>query len=357
MKETLLLQATDPVRDRQAIETAAGLIRAGGLVAIPTETVYGLGANALDPQAVTHIFEAKGRPQDNPLIIHICEPEEAQQYARDIPPVYYELCRRFSPGPLTVILKKRDIIPLETSGGLDTVAIRIPSHPIARAIIREAGVPVAAPSANLSGKPSCTTAQHCVQDLWGRVDAIVDAGECDVGVESTVLSLAEEVPTLLRPGAVTPEQLRPVLGELRIHRAVTEKLEPGVRATSPGMKYKHYAPKAKVTLLEGSSEQYVRWVNAHQEEGAFALCFDGDLPQVLLPAVSLGPDDLSQAHRLFAALRRLDELGARVVYAHCPSREGVGLAVYNRLIRAAAYDERVLSEDETSTEPSEKGRN
>ena len=203
MKETKLLSVRDAEQDKKNIETAANLLRQGGLVAIPTETVYGLGANALNPQAVEAIFTAKGRPQDNPLIIHICQPEQAEQYAREIPSAYYALCRRFSPGPLTVILKKKDIIPPETSGGLDTVAIRIPSHPVARAIIQAAGVPVAAPSANLSGSPSPTTAQHCIHDLWGRVDAIVDAGECSVGLESTVISLAGERPILLRPGAVT----------------------------------------------------------------------------------------------------------------------------------------------------------
>lgn len=346
MKETKLLSVRDAEQDKKNIETAANLLRQGGLVAIPTETVYGLGANALNPRAVKAIFTAKGRPQDNPLIIHICQPEQAEQYAREIPSAYYALCRRFSPGPLTVILKKKDIIPPETSGGLDTVAIRIPSHPVARAIIQAAGVPVAAPSANLSGSPSPTTAQHCIHDLWGRVDAIVDAGECSVGLESTVISLAGERPILLRPGAVTPEQLEEVLGPVEIHQAVTGQLEGDGKAASPGMKYKHYSPKAKITILRGSSAQYTAYVNSRKGPGVYALCFEEDIPNLLVPYVSWGSSgsESSQAHRLFAALRELDQQGAQRVYARCPEKSGIGLAVYNRLIRAAAFDEQEAKE-------------
>lgn len=338
-KKTLLLTINDVVSDADKLSQAAAIIRRGGLVAFPTETVYGLGANALDPQAVKGIFAAKGRPQDNPLIIHLYDPSQTQQYAKNIPPVYYALCERFSPGPLTVILPKRDCIPMETSGGLDTVAVRIPSHPVAREIIRLAGVPVAAPSANLSGSPSPTTAQHCVHDLWGRVDAIVDGGACGVGLESTVISLAGEKPVLLRPGAVTPQMLRELLPDLQIHQAVTEKLQAGVKASSPGMKYKHYAPKAQITILDADSAQFVAYVNAHKRPGLFALCFAEDVAGLQVPYVSLGADEADQARHLFAALRQLDELGAKKVYARCPDKEGVGLAVYNRLIRAAAYHE------------------
>lgn len=338
-KKTLLLTINDVVSDADKLSRAAAIIRRGGLVAFPTETVYGLGANALDPQAVKGIFAAKGRPQDNPLIIHLYDPSQTQQYAKNIPPVYYALCERFSPGPLTVILPKRDCIPMETSGGLDTVAVRIPSHPVAREIIRLAGVPVAAPSANLSGSPSPTTAQHCVHDLWGRVDAIVDGGACGVGLESTVISLAGEKPVLLRPGAVTPQMLRELLPDPQIHQAVTEKLQAGVKASSPGMKYKHYAPKAQITILDADSAQFVAYVNAHKRPGLFALCFAEDVAGLQVPYVSLGADEADQARHLFAALRQLDELGAKEVYARCPDKEGVGLAVYNRLIRAAAYHE------------------
>lgn len=343
---TKLLKIDDPEVQSEAVEQAAAVIRNGGLVAIPTETVYGLGANALNPQAVKNIFRAKGRPQDNPLIIHVEDAAQAEKYALEIPQEYYELCRRFSPGPLTVILKKKDCIPMETSGGLSTVAIRIPSHPVARAIIKAAGVPVAAPSANLSGKPSPTTAAHCVDDLWGRVDAIVDSGECAVGLESTVISLAEETPLLLRPGAVTAEQLREVLPNLVIHQAVTAELEQGAKAASPGMRYKHYSPNAKVTILSGSSKAYTDFIKNHRQDGVYALCFEEDVAELQVPYIVWGSqhDDGSQAHHLFSALRELDKLGAVKVYAHGPSREGVGLAVYNRLIRAAGFDELELND-------------
>ncbi len=347
---TKLFKITEPESQQKEVEEAAAIIKAGGLVAIPTETVYGLGANALNPEAVKRIFEAKGRPQDNPLIIHVVDAQQTENYAKDIPAEYYELCRRFSPGPLTVILKKKDCIPMETSGGLDTVAVRIPSHPVARAIIAAAGVPVAAPSANLSGKPSPTSAQHCVDDLWGRVEAIVDSGDCSVGLESTVISLAEEVPVLLRPGAVTAEELREVLPDLQIHQAVTSELQQGAKATSPGMRYKHYSPNAKVTILNGSSSAYTKYILDNRADGVYALCFEEDaaaLREQNISCIVWGSqqDEGSQAQHLFAALRELDKLGAKKVYAHGPSREGVGLAVYNRLIRAAGFDEADLDED------------
>ena len=283
--KTKLLTITDPEVQFKEVQEAAEILKQGGLVAIPTETVYGLAGNGLDPQAVKNIFLAKGRPQDNPLIIHIESPAQAEKYAQEIPAEYYELCRRFSPGPLTVILKKKDCIPMETSGGLDTVAIRIPSHPVARAIIAAADLPIAAPSANLSGKPSPTSAQHCVDDLWGKVDAIVDGGDCMVGVESTVISLAEEKPILLRPGAVTAEQLREILPELEIHQAVTGELEQGAKATSPGMRYKHYSPNAKVTILNGSTEAYTRFMEKQAQDGVYALCFEEDTVGLTVPYI------------------------------------------------------------------------
>ena len=222
--------------------------------------------------------------------------------------------------------------------------MRIPSHPVARQIIHWAGVPVAAPSANLSGSPSPTTAEHCINDLWGRVDAIVDGGACSVGLESTVLSLAGERPVLLRPGAVTPQMLRPFLPDLQLHEAITHRLREGQTAASPGMKYKHYAPKAQITILDADSREFVEYVNHHREDGLFALCLEEDLAGLQVPAISLGADDEDQARRLFAALRELDRRGAKKVYARCPDKEGVGLAVYNRLIRAAAYHEQSLDD-------------
>lgn len=322
------------------LDEAAAVLRRGGLVAIPTETVYGLAADAANPEAVASIFAAKGRPQDNPLIVHIPDAGMLKLVAREIPPAAMELARRFWPGPLTMILPKTDKIPNITSAGLDTVAVRLPAHPIARELIRRAGTPVAAPSANRSGSPSTTTARHCMEDLDGRVDAVVDGGPCLVGVESTVLSLAGK-PRLLRPGAVTPEQLREVLPELEMDDAVIHQPAADAKVASPGMKYKHYAPACQVYLVDGPAEAYIPWVNgqAQARPGVFALCDDEDAPLLRCGAVTLGPagDEAAQAARLFDGLRRLDEQGARTVYVRCPRKAGMGLALYNRLIRAAAF--------------------
>lgn len=338
--ETKLLQVSTIGDSCAVLDEAAAILRRGGLVAIPTETVYGLAADATNPAAVAAIFTAKGRPQDNPLIVHLHSAAQLPLVAREIPETVRMLAERFWPGPLTIILPKTDLIPSITSAGLDTVAVRLPSHPIAREIIRRAGVPVAAPSANLSGSPSTTTASHCLADLNGRVEAIVDGGPCTVGVESTVLSLAGK-PRLLRPGAVTPEALREILPDLELDDAVVSQPAPGVRVASPGMKYKHYAPRCQVFLLDGPPERYPGWVNARaeQEPGVFALCSDEDLPLMRCPAVSLGPrqDEAAQAARLFGCLRTLDEQGAQTVYARCPQKSGMGLALYNRMARAAAF--------------------
>ena len=337
--ETKILKVQSIFQNPDELQTAADILAKGGLVAFPTETVYGLGANGLNEDAVRSIFAAKGRPSDNPLILHICDTEQLPQLAREIPEEAIKLALEFWPGPLTMVLPKTDRVPDAVSGGLDTVAIRFPSNLIAREIIRRSGKPIAAPSANLSGSPSPTTAQHCIDDLIGRVDAIVDGGSCGVGLESTVISLATEVPTVLRPGGITVEQLRAVLGEVQVDPAVTEPMKDGQKAASPGMKYKHYAPKAKVILLDGDSGAFANYVNTHKNDGVFALCFSEDVPALEVPVICYGGKDDAdeQAHALFDALRRLDDEGAKEVYAHCPSKDGVGLAVYNRLLRAAAF--------------------
>ena len=323
--------------DPAGLARAGELLRAGGVVAIPTETVYGLAADALNPAAVGKIFAAKDRPADNPLIVHIAETDQWAPLVRSIPAEALRLAEAFWPGPLTIILEKSGIIPAVTSGGLDTVAVRCPSHPLARAVIQAAGRPLAAPSANRSGRPSPTTFAHTWADLRGRVDAVLDGGDCRVGVESTVVSLAGDAPRLLRPGGITADQLRAVLDRLEVDPAVTGALAPGAAAPSPGMKYQHYAPQARVEILDASPEDFANYVN--QVDGAYALAFDGTLPLLTGPAVPLGPrfDPSAQARRLFTALHRLDELGARRAYAQLPSRRGVGLAVYNRLARAAAF--------------------
>ena len=325
--------------DAAGIRRAGELLRAGGLVGIPTETVYGLAANAFDGAAVAKIFAAKGRPMDNPLIVHISAIDQIQTLVAKFPPRAQQLAAAYWPGPLTIILPKSDRIPDEVSAGLPTVAVRFPQHPVARAIIDAAGVPLAAPSGNRSGKPSPTCAAHMRADMDGRIDAIVDGGDCGVGVESTVITLAGARPRLLRPGGITLAQLRAVLGEVDVDPAVTHRLAAGQVAASPGMKYKHYAPNADVSLVKGTAQQFADYVNAHAAPDTYAMCFDEDVPLLRVPHMSYGAaaDDAAQAHRLFDCLREFDRIGARRVYAHCPQQDGVGLAVYNRMIRAAGF--------------------
>ena len=322
------------------VKKAAKLLKKGEVVAIPTETVYGLAANAFDEKAVEKIFAAKGRPSDNPLIVHISELSQWAELVESIPESALALARAFWPGPLTIILKKSSLIPLRTSGGLDTVGVRMPLHPTARAIISAAGVPLAAPSANNSGKPSTTTAEHCLHDLDGKIPLIIDSGECSVGVESTVVTLVPKVPRVLRPGGISPEMLADVLGEVEVDDAVLSKLADGAVAASPGMKYKHYSPNAKVSIVKGSFESFKTFVEAQKEKDVLALVFEGEGKRLSVPFIEYGKenDGASQARKIFSALRRVDETGAKLVYARFPEKDGVGLAVLNRLIRAAAFN-------------------
>lgn len=331
------------------INKAGEILRNGGLVGIPTETVYGLAANALDGNAVAKIFDAKGRPMDNPLIVHIQSIDDIERFGlvSDFPEKAKMLAEKFWSGPLTMVMPKGSAIPDEVSAGLDTVAIRLPEHKTARAVIKAAGVPLAAPSANLSGSPSPTTAQHVMNDLSGKIDAVVDGGECSVGLESTVITLATEKPRLLRPGGVTVEEIESVIGEIDIDDAVLNKLADNKKAASPGMKYKHYAPKAKVILLKGSDRAYIDFVNRNSDAHTAALCYDSDAEKLSVSTFPLGNknDCLSQAHTLFDSLRKIDEHPEiKLVYARCPDPEGVGLAVYNRLIRAAGFEVKDLEE-------------
>ena len=318
------------VLDKTQVEVAAEILKNGGVVGIPTETVYGLAADALNGKAVEKIFKAKGRPMDNPLIVHVSDFSDIEKYnlVSEIPEKAKSLAKAFWPGPLTMIMKRTDVIPPEVSAGLDTVAIRFPSHPVAQEIIRAAKTPLAAPSANLSGSPSPTTARHVLNDMDGKIDAVLDGGACEVGVESTVITLATDVPRVLRPGGITVEQLREVLGEVVVDDAVIHQLPEGATAASPGMKYKHY-------------EAYISFVNAHYADDVCALCCDEDLLLLKTKTVSLGKrnDYLTHAQHLFDCLRRIDENKTiRTVYSRLPNTEGVGLAVYNRLIRAAGFE-------------------
>ncbi len=321
---------------------AGNILKKGGLVGIPTETVYGLAANALDGDAVAGVFEAKGRPQDNPLIVHIADLSELDNLVAYVPPVVYDLADAFWPGPLTIILEKSNIIPDEVSAGLSTVAIRMPAHPVAREIIRAAGVPLAAPSANTSGKPSPTSAAHVMQDMTGKIDAVVDGGECTVGVESTVITLCTRRPRLLRPGGITPDDLFAVLGDLVIDDAVLGELGEDSKPASPGMKYKHYSPNANVILVEAGKDDFVSFVNdkASQFDGVAALAFDDEADRLDCDVITFGleDDDAAHAAKLFSALRECDDRGFKTVYVHAPKTDGVGLAVMNRLLRAAEYE-------------------
>ena len=327
---------------KKDISTAAEILRQGGLVGMPTETVYGLAANALNPDAVCSIFTAKGRPSDNPLIVHISCVEDMEKFG--LVSQFSEsaklLADNFWPGPLTIIMPKGERVPEVVTAGLDSVAVRLPSHPVAQELIKAASLPLAAPSANLSGSPSPTTAAHVMDDMNGRIEAVIDGGSSDVGLESTVITLCTEVPTVLRPGGVTLEQLREVLGDVNLSDAVLHKLRDDEEAASPGMKYKHYSPKAKVYLVKGD-DAFVDFVNAKPHSTTAAICYNEDTAKLTVKYIPLGKksDLQAQAHNLFDALRKADTLtDVDTVYVRCPDTNGVGMALFNRLIRAAGFE-------------------
>ena len=344
---TEIIKITDLSAQDADLSRAADVIRAGGLVAFPTETVYGLGGNATDDGAAKKIYAAKGRPSDNPLIIHIANPEDADRYAV-VNDTYRRLAKAFMPGPLTVILPRREIIPRSVTGGLDSVAVRCPSHPAAHRLIELSGVPIAAPSANLSGKPSPTCAEHVIQDLTGRVDMILDGGDCEIGLESTIVKVdGEDEITLLRPGGITYDALCMVVGKVIVSPAVTRALAENERPLSPGMKYRHYAPSAPVVLLNGAPEAVLAFLVGEQDRRKCAiLCYNEEMPYLkpdrLFP-VGARDDLAAQAQTLFRALRSADRTDAEIIYAHLPPQSGLGLALYNRMIRAAAHTVRELS--------------
>ncbi len=337
--ETKIYSITDVTAQKNEIEEIASLIKQGEAVAIPTETVYGIAADSFNEKAVAKIFEAKGRPSDNPLIVHISDINQIYSLVKEVPEKAKELFNRYWPGPLTVILPKKDCVPDKVSGGLTTVAVRMPSHPVAKAIIDAAGVPLAAPSANISGFPSPTSVTYVIDDMTGRLPAIVGGGDCDIGIESTVITLASDPPVLLRPGAVTYEQLKEILGEVIIHDAVLNPLKEGKTAASPGMKYKHYSPTARLTVFDGSKDEFIEFINKYPSFADHVLCFEGEEDCFSLPSVTFGKEDdpFSQAKRLFDAFRELDIMGAKKVLVRSPSKEGVGLGVCNRLYRAAGF--------------------
>lgn len=337
---TARLTVFDAKKDIDAIITACKILKQGGLVAIPTETVYGLAANTFDETAVAKIFEAKGRPQDNPLIVHVSDEQMLKTVVKELPEKALELAKKFWPGPLTMVLPRGEKVPASVSAGLDTVAVRMPSNEVARKIIALSGLPLAAPSANLSGSPSPTTAEHVIFDLDGRIDAVVVSEKCEVGVESTVVTLCTNPPRLLRPGGVTVEQLREILPDIVVDKAVLAEPEKGKPVASPGMKYKHYSPKARVVMLEGDLLKFADYVNRNKGDGVFALVYEGEESLFEVETLSFGKKDdyNEQAAVLFDALRELDRRGCKLCFSRVPQKSGVGLAVYNRLIRAAAFE-------------------
>ena len=357
MKTILAKVESDSLDTMETIQTAGRILREGGLVAFPTETVYGLGGNGLDGEACKKIYLAKGRPSDNPLILHISEREELKNIVREISPAAEKLMDAFWPGPLTLVFPKADCVPVQATGGLDTVAVRFPNHPVARAIIRAAGVPIAAPSANSSGKPSPTRASHVEFDLNGKIDMIVDGGAAEWGLESTIADVSGEVPVILRPGAVTREMMEKVVGEVRIDPTLLEKPTELLRPLAPGMKYTHYSPKAKVVLVAGEQGTVLECVNARvaadKAEGKKTGVMATEETKELYHAdvvLSLGSrEDLEQiGANLFKLLRKFDFLGVDCVYSEVFPEEGEGMAIMNRLQKAAGY--RIIHTDMTDTE-------
>ena len=328
----------DAVKDYDnSVKLASQILKDGGIVAVPTETVYGLAASAYNDNAISAVFAAKGRPQDNPLIVHISNFDMLKEVARVVPESAYQCATAIWPGPFTMVLPKGKKIANSVSAGLDTVAVRFPSEKTVCDIITTSGLPLAAPSANTSGRPSPTTAAHVGADLDGKIDAIVMGNDCTVGVESTVVSLCGDIPRLLRPGAVTPKQLKTILPNLVIDDAVLSKLKEGQTVASPGMKYKHYAPNTETFLVEGCSNSFVKFVNTKTD--CAAICFDEEYYNVSIKKISYGSkrNESTLAQNLFSVLRKVDTLGVKEVYIHAPSKDGVGLAVYNRLIRACGF--------------------
>ena len=319
---------------------AASLLKQGEVIGVPTETVYGLAGDSTNSSAIEKIFKAKGRPNDNPLICHISSLEMLNFIVKKTPEDALTLAKAFWPGPLTIIMPRGERVCKESCAGLDSVGVRMPKNKIALKIIDLAGIPFSAPSANISGKPSPTNAFDVYEDMKGKIPLIIDGGECEAGVESTVVSLLENTPIILRPGVITKEDMESVLKkEVKVAKGVTQEVSNAQKVLSPGMKYKHYAPKADITILNGDLEDFCEFVKKHDEEGTYAMCFDEEKECMPIPAISFGKknDPKSQAHNLFSALRELDNVGAKRVFARCPQKDGVGLAVYNRLIRSAGF--------------------
>lgn len=325
---------------KENIEKAAEIIRRGGLLGIPTETVYGLGANALNADACRRIYEAKGRPQDNPLIIHVPDASWLSRYCEKVPESAYRLAEAFWPGPLTMILPKKEIVPYRTTGGLETVGVRCPNHPVTLAVIAAADIPIAAPSGNTSGRPSPTSAADMLEDMDGKIDGIFDGGPCGVGVESTIIDLTCQPPRLLRAGGLPLEELERVLGTVLVDKCITQLMTDVERPRAPGMKYRHYAPKAPVTVVTGDGKKSAAYIAVHAPEGAGVICFSefrAQFPGCVVHELGPEGDKSEQARRVFDALREFDATDVTEIFAQCPDDAGLGLAIGNRLKKAAGF--------------------
>lgn len=345
--KTIVELYNDDNRRPEVMERAGEILKKGGLVAFPTETVYGLGGDALNPEASARIYAAKGRPSDNPLIVHIADMEALKVLASEVPEKARLLADRFWPGPLTMIMPKSDAVPYATTGGLDTVAIRMPSHPTAYELIRSSGVYIAAPSANTSGRPSPTTAQHVYEDLNGRIDMIIDSGKVDIGLESTIVDLTGEIPTILRPGYITKEMLEEAVGPVTIDKAIlADHEDPNLRPKAPGMKYKHYAPKADLILVDGEEEKVVAKINALAKEAVLLGKKVGIIgtdetidryPEGEVVSIGARSDEDAIAKHLYKLLRDFDEKEVDIIYSESFATPRIGQAIMNRLLKAAGH--------------------
>lgn len=339
------LTEDNEIRNKEKIDAAGKIIRNGGLVAFPTETVYGLGADALNPEASRKIYAAKGRPCDNPLIVHISNMEDLEKITVNVPEKAKKLAGKFWPGPLTMIFEKSEIVPLETTGGLNTVAVRMPSHPAALALIQAGGGFIAAPSANTSGKPSPTLAQHVALDMDGRIPMILDGGAVGIGIESTIVDFSEEIPMVLRPGYITPEMIREVIGEVRIDPGLAAE-NAGVHPKAPGMKYKHYAPKAELILIAGEQAKVQEKINCLTKEaeasgkiagviGTDETC--GGYQYGIVKSIGTRTDEDTIARHLYGILREFDEQEVDIIYSESFSTPRIGQAIMNRMLKAAGH--------------------
>lgn len=343
--DTKYIRITELNTEKEQIQQAGQILKEGGLVAFPTETVYGLGGHALNPQSSHKIYAAKGRPSDNPLIVHICKWEDLAYIVEEIPPQAKKLAEQFWPGPLTMIFRKSEVVPYETTGGLDTVAVRMPNHPVALALIEAAGGYVAAPSANTSGRPSPTLAKYVMEDMAGRIDMVLDGGEIGIGIESTIVDLTGEVPEILRPGFVTKEMLQVLLGKVETDQTILSDAS-DLKPKAPGMKYRHYAPKGELTLVSGNEESVVTWINEQVRQARAGGLKTGVICTVetkdrykadFVMNAGSRMDEAEIARVLYRILRELDDENVDVIFAEAFEAKGMGQAIMNRLLKAAGH--------------------